>query len=100
MAGQEVKSIGYQLLFLPRTGLMKDAMCLKGNGCGTMCHILIIQKRAALSWLNRLLARGMGGLIPFIRIGGGSLMNAISQGKHYLDVKLLSFLKHFSYFKK
>jgi hypothetical protein len=65
---------------------MKDAMCLKGNGCGTMCHILIIQKKAALSWLNRLLARGMGGLIPSIRIGGGSLMDAISQGKvHYLD---------------
>lgn len=81
MAGQEVKSIGYQLFSLPRIVLKKDAMCLKGNGCGTMCHILFIQKRAAPFWLNRWLATGMGDLIPSTRIGGGSLMDAISQGK-------------------
>lgn len=86
MAGQEVKSIGYQLFSLPRIVLKKNVMCLKGNGYGTMCHILIIQKRAAPSWLNRWLATGMGDLIPTTRIGGGSLMDAISQGKHHLYI--------------
>jgi len=28
----------------------------------------------------------MGDLIPSTRIGGGSLMDAISQGKHYLYI--------------
>lgn len=59
---------------------MKVAMFLKGNGFGITCRILFIQKRVALIWSNRLLAKEMGDLIPSIRIGGGSLMDVIFQG--------------------
>lgn len=82
MAGQVVKNRDQQLLYHPRTSLMKVAMFLKENGYGTMSHIfLTIQNRAAPTWWNRLLAKRMVGLILTTRIGDGNPMTANCQGK-------------------
>lgn len=81
MEGKKVASIKNQSLFCQRIGLRKGAMFLKGNGCGTMYPTLFIQKKAALTWLNRPPAREMVGLILSTKIGGGSLMHANCRGK-------------------
>lgn len=62
--------------FPPKIGLRKVVMFLKGIGFGIMSHIQFMQKRIVHIWLNRLLARGMGGLTHLIRIGDGSLLHA------------------------
>jgi hypothetical protein len=81
MEGKKVASIKNQPLFCQRIGLRKSAMFLKGNGCGTMDPTLFIQKKAALTWLNRPPAKEMVGLILSTKIGGGSLMHANCRGK-------------------
>lgn len=76
-------SIENQSLFCQKIGSRKGAMFLKGNGCGTMNPILFIQKKAALTWSNRPLAKEMAGLILSTKIGGGSLMHADCRGKTF-----------------
>jgi hypothetical protein len=83
MEGKKVASIKNQPLFCQRIGLRKSAMFLKGNGCGTMDPTLFIQKKAALTWLNRPPAKEMVGLILSTKIGGGSLMHANCRGKNF-----------------
>ena len=86
MAGQEVRAKDRQWLFPLRTALMKVAMFLKETGCGRTSHILlIIQKRAAPTWWNRLHAKRMVDLILTTRTGDGNPMIATSQGKETIS---------------
>lgn len=61
---------------LPEDRFEKGCDVFEGQWSGTMYPALFIQKKAALTWLNRPPAREMVGLILSTKIGGGSLMHA------------------------